>query len=239
MRKSLLSTLLFASCICASAQMHYKIQTACNPEDVKTYDTQRLRKSFMMEKVMVPDQIYLTYSMYDRLIFGGAMPVNTVLKLDTIAPLKAPYFLFERELGIINTGKGIGYVTVDGKKYELHFKDALYVGRGNKDITFASKDPSNPAKFYINSATAHKEYPTQMIVCNDEARAKKLGCLNSNSFHAGSKEESNDRVINQLIVYNVLSDTKKGGKGGPCQLKMGLRELARGSVWNTMPVPTP
>ena len=128
-------------------------------------------------------------------------------------------------------------MTVDGKKYELEFKDALYIGRGSKEITFASKDAANPAKLYLNSTTAHKEYPTQMIVCNDAARAKKLKCLNSNSFRAGKMEESNDRVINQLIVNNVLSE-KNGGKGGPCQLQMGLTELAPGSVWNTMPAHT-
>ncbi len=183
---------------------------------------------------MEANKIHFTYSMYDRVVYGGAMPVGSVLKLEPIDPLKAEYFCYNRELGIINTSKGIGIVTVDGKEYELHFKDALYVGRGAKDVTFASKDASNPAKFYLNSTTAHKAYPTQMIVCNDAARAKKLKCLNSNSFHAGKMEESNDRVINQLIVNNVLSE-KNGGKGGPCQLQMGLTELAPGSVWNTMP----
>lgn len=237
MKKLFLSVALIASAVSINAQTDYKIQTACNPQDVKTYDTQRLRDAFTMDKVMEADKIHFTYSMYDRVVYGGAMPVATTLKLETIDPLKAPYFCFNRELGIINTGKGTGIVTVDGKKYELEFKDALYVGRGSKEITFASKDGSNPAKFYLNSTTAHKEYPTQMIVCNNPARAKKLKCLNSNSFHAGKMEESNDRVINQLIVNNVLSE-KNGGKGGPCQLQMGLTELAPGSVWNTMPAHT-
>lgn len=239
MNKSIISAALLTSAVAASAQTatSYTIQTACNPQDVKHYDTQRLRDAFIMEKVMEADHINLTYSMYDRVIYGGVMPVSKSLKLETIDPLKAPYFLYNRELGIINTSKGIGVVTVDGKKYELQFKDALYVGRGTQEVLFESKDASNPAKFYINSTTAHKEYPTQMIVCNDAARAKKLKCLNSNSFHAGKMEESNDRVINQLIVNNVLSE-KNGGKGGPCQLQMGLTELAPGSVWNTMPAHT-
>lgn len=239
MNKSIISAALLTSAMAASAQTNtsYTIQTACNPQDVKHYDTQRLRDAFIMEKVMEADHINLTYSMYDRVVYGGVMPVSKSLKLETIDPLKAPYFLYNRELGIINTSKGIGVVTVDGKKYELQFKDALYVGRGTQEVIFESKDASNPAKFYINSTTAHKEYPTQMIVCNDAARAKKLKCLNSNSFHAGKMEESNDRVINQLIVNNVLSE-KNGGKGGPCQLQMGLTELAPGSVWNTMPAHT-
>lgn len=237
MRKTIFLVALLLAAAGASAQVSYKMQTACNPKDVKTYDTQRIRDEFVMENVMEADCINLTYSMYDRFIYGGAMPVSKVLKLETIDPLKAPYFLYGRELGVINTSQSTGIVTVDGQKYELGFKDALYIGKGNKEVTFASKDSSNPAKFYLNSATAHKEYPTQMIVCNDAARAKKLKCLNSNSFHAGKMEESNDRVINQLIVNNVLSE-KNGGKGGPCQLQMGLTELAPGSVWNTMPAHT-
>lgn len=238
MKKNIVSAALLLAAMSGNAQTSYKVQTACNPKDVKQYDTQRIREEFVMETVMEADRINLTYSMYDRLVYGGAMPVTKELKLETIDPLKAPYFLFNRELGIINTSKSTGLVTVDGKTYELEFKDALYVGRGSKEVSFASKDPQNPAKFYLNSATAHKEYPTQMIVCNNPERAKKLKCLNSNSFHAGTMEESNDRVINQLIVYNVLSDKKQGGKGGPCQLQMGLTELAPGSVWNTMPAHT-
>ena len=102
----------------ATAQVNYQMQVACNPQDVKTYDTERLRSSFMMDKVMVADEINLTYSMYDRFIFGGAVPVQKELVLETIDPLKAQYFLERRELGVINIG-GDGIVTVDGKEYEL------------------------------------------------------------------------------------------------------------------------
>ena len=211
--------------VSAGAQTSWTIQRACHPDDVKNYDTQRLRDSFIMEKVMAPGKILLTYSMYDRLIFGGAMPVGKALKLESIDALKAPYFLFSRELGIINVG-GDGIVTVDGQSYELHFKDALYVGRGHKDVTFQSKNAAKPAKFYLNSATAHKEYKTQLITIDGRD-----GSLKANSFPAGKMEESNDRVINQLIVNNVLEE-------GPCQLQMGLTELKPGSVWNTMPAHT-
>ena len=161
--KDLATAIVFGTMgVTASAQINYQIQTACHPQDVKTYDTNRLRSSFLMEKVMSADEINLTYSMYDRFIYGGAMPVNKTLVLETIDPLKASYFLERRELGVINIG-GDGIVTVDGKEYELHFKEALYVGRGNKQVTFKSKDSSNPAKFYLNSATAHHAYKTQQI----------------------------------------------------------------------------
>ena len=126
---------------------------------------------------------------------------------------------------MINVG-GEGVVTVDGKEYTLRFKEALYVGRGNQKVTFKSKDVSNPAKFYLNSATAHKAYKTQLITIDG-----RKGSLKANSFAAGKMEDSNDRVINQLIVNNVLEE-------GPCQLQMGLTELKPGSVWNTMPAHT-
>lgn len=216
---------LLLSAAAASAQVSWTMQTACNPQDVKNYDTEKLRSNFLMEKVMAVDEINLTYSMYDRFIFGGAMPVGKVLTLDTFDALKSEYFLERRELGIINVG-GEGTVTVDGKKYVLGFKEALYVGRGHKEVTFASKSAAKPAKFYLNSATAHKEYKTQLITIDG-----RKGSLKANSFAAGKMEDSNDRVINQLIVNNVLEE-------GPCQLQMGLTELKPGSVWNTMPAHT-
>ena len=121
----------------ASAQTNYAIQRACHPDDVKEYNTDQLRSRFMMEKVMEENVFNLTYSMYDRLVFGGVIPVGKTMKLETIDPLKSTYFLERRELGVINTG-GPGVVTVDGKEYELNFKDALYVGRGKKEVTFRS-----------------------------------------------------------------------------------------------------
>ncbi|MBO6166981.1 MAG: 5-dehydro-4-deoxy-D-glucuronate isomerase [Kiritimatiellae bacterium] len=215
--------------ILLAAAMNYSIQTACHPADVKHYDTSTIRERFVMEKVMVPDEINLTYTMYDRLVYGGAMPVNETLKLETIDPLKAEYFLERRELGVINTG-GTGIVNVDGKDYELEFKEALYVGCGKKSVTFRSADAAKPAKFYINSAPAYKEYVTQRIT-SDQA-CEKPGYTKGNYIKAGSMAESNDRVINQLIVWPVLS---KVAGGGCNQLQMGLTELMPGSVWNTMP----
>ncbi len=225
MKKTLMALAALAIAFGASAQTSYTIMRAVHPEDFKNYDTSRLRSHFMMPTVMEQDKINLTYSMYDRLIFGGVVPVEKTMALETIDPLKADYFLERRELGVINIG-GPGVVTVDGKAYELNFKDALYVGRGNKEVTFASRDAANPAKFYINSTPAHKAYKTQLVTIDG-----RKGSIKANSFAAGKMEESNDRVINQLIVSNVLEE-------GPCQLQMGLTELKPGSVWNTMPAHT-
>lgn len=212
-----------------AAAINYTIQTACHPEDVKHYDTTTLRERFTMQKVMAPDEINLTYTMYDRLIYGGAMPVEETLTLETIDPLKAEHFLDRRELGVINVG-GTGVVTVDGEDYELEFKEALYVGCGKKDVKFRSLDKGNPAKFYLNSAPAYKEFVTQRIT--SDQNCTKPGYTIGKYIKAGSMEESNDRVINQLIIWPVLG---KVAGGGCNQLQMGLTELKPGSVWNTMP----
>lgn len=205
------------------------VQTATHPDDFKTFDTERIRSRFVMEKVMAPDEINLTYTLYDRLVYGGAMPVAQELTLEPFPELRAERFLDRRELGVINVG-GPGVVTVDGTAYALAFKEALYVGRGKRSVAFKSLDAQNPAKFYLNSAPAHRDYVTQRIT-SDQA-CTKPGYTIGNFIKAGTREESNDRVINQLIVAPVLA---KVPGGGCCQLQMGLTELKPGSVWNTMP----
>ena len=205
------------------------VQTATHPDDFKTFDTERIRSRFVMEKVMAADEINLTYTLYDRLVYGGAMPVTKELALEPFPELRAERFLDRRELGVINVG-GPGVVTVDGEAFALDFKEALYVGRGKKSVVFKSLDAKRPAKFYLNSAPAHKEYVTQRIT--SDPACTKPGYTIGNCIKAGKMEESNDRVINQLIVAPVL---EKVAGGGCCQLQMGLTELKPGSVWNTMP----
>lgn len=231
-KRMIISALLMSVALTASAQLNYTVQTACHPLDVKHYDTERLRSAFVMEKVMAPDEINLTYTLYDRLIYGGVMPVTKTLVLETFHELKAEHFLDRRELGVINIA-GDGIVTVDGKEYLLKFKEALYVGCGKKEVTFRSVDSANPAKFYINSAPAYKEYVTQLITTDQKADPKKYAIAISD--HYGKMEDSNDRIVNQLIVWPVLCRVKGGGTN---QLQMGLTELMPGSVWNTMPAHT-
>lgn len=216
-------TLLLATTV------NYTVQPASHPDDAKTYDTAKIRDRFVMEKVMAPDEINVTYTMYDRLIYGGVMPVEKELTLESFKELKSDCFLERRELGVINIG-GTGVVTVDGREYELCFKEALYVGCGRKLVRFRSLDRANPAKFYINSAPAYREYVTQRITADQKCR--KPGYTIGNFIKAGSLKESNARCINQLIVFPVLS---KVAGGGCCQLQVGLTELQEGSVWNTMP----
>jgi 4-deoxy-L-threo-5-hexosulose-uronate ketol-isomerase len=193
---------------------NYEIRYAAHPEDAKHYDTSRIRRDFLIEKVFSADEVNMVYSMYDRMIVGGAMPVNEVLPLETIDPLKAPYFLTRRELGIFNVG-GPGVVKVGDTAFDLEYKEALYLGAGNREVTFESKDAANPAKFYFNSTTAHCTYPD-----------KKVTQENAIVAAMGSLEGSNDRRINKMLVNQVLPT---------CQLQMGMTELMTGSVWNTMP----
>ncbi|MQY80277.1 MAG: 5-dehydro-4-deoxy-D-glucuronate isomerase [Bacteroidetes bacterium] len=193
--------------------VNYEIRYATHPEDARNYDTERVRKEYLVQSIMVPDNINMVYSLYDRYIVGGAVPVSD-LKLETIEPLKAEYFLERRELGIINVG-GKGHVKVDGQEFELEYKEALYVGRGNRIVIFKSADDKQPAHFYFNSAPAHKEYPVKKVTLKD-AEVVELGTL----------ESSNARKINKLLVNSVVET---------CQLQMGMTELKPGSVWNTMP----
>ncbi|MCC4212798.1 5-dehydro-4-deoxy-D-glucuronate isomerase [Leeuwenhoekiella parthenopeia] len=188
---------------------------AHHPEDVKRYTTQELREHFLIPSIFVKDEINLTYTMYDRYIAGGAFPVSKALKLEPIDDLKAQHFLDRRELGVINVG-GKGKVTVDGKVYELGNKEALYVGKGVKEVIFEATEEQ--PYFYINSAPAHHAYPTKKVT-KKEAEIVELG----------DTKYSNKRVINKLLVNSVV-DT--------CQLQMGMTELAAGNVWNTMPAHT-
>ncbi|AOC96309.1 4-deoxy-L-threo-5-hexosulose-uronate ketol-isomerase [Flavobacterium anhuiense] len=192
----------------------YSSRYASSPEAVKKYDTQQLREEFLIDDLMQEDEVVLVYSHYDRYIAGSAVPVKGDLVLETIDPLKAPYFLERRELGIINVG-GSGSVVVEGTTYELGFKDALYIGAGNKEVVFKSDDKNNPAKFYLNSAPAHTSYPT-----------KKVSLAEANKLQLGTMETANHRTVNQMIIGSVVTT---------CQLQMGMTELKPGSVWNTMP----
>ena len=193
---------------------NYEIRYAAHPEDAKHYDTARIRRDFLIERVFAADEVNMVYSMYDRMIVGGAMPVGESLLLEAIDPLKAPYFLTRRELGIFNVG-GEGVVRAGDKTYELGYKEALYLGAGDREVRFESKDAAKPAKFYFNSCTAHCTYPDKKVTKADAVVA-----------HMGSLEGSNDRNINKMIVNQVLPT---------CQLQMGMTELLPGSVWNTMP----
>jgi 4-deoxy-L-threo-5-hexosulose-uronate ketol-isomerase len=197
--------------------MKIELRYASHPSDAVSYDTKRLRKEFLVEDVFIPDEISLIYSLYDRYMVGGAMPVDTDLKLETAEELKSEQFLDRRELGMINVG-GDAVIEASGELFKLGYKEALYLGKGTKDVIFRSADRKKPAKLYINSAPAHHSFPSRKVSVSDAIISE-----------MGSSETSNKRTINKMIVNGVV-DT--------CQLQMGMTELKPGSVWNTMPVHT-
>ena len=197
------------------------IRYSTNPNDVKRYTTEELRKEFLIQNLYEPDQVKATYSHVDRMVVLGIMPVTKEASIDqgidVWANFGTNFFLERREAGVFNLG-GTGAIVVDGVKYSLGFQDCLYITMGAKKVIFSSENAEDPARFYLVSAPAHRSYKTTFLSMAD---ANKRPC--------GAPETANARVINQFIHPDVL-DT--------CQLSMGLTQLSPGSVWNTMPAHT-
>lgn len=193
------------------------VRNPISPTEAKSFDTEQLRKAFLIEDLFIPGEVSMTYSHFDRIISGGAVPTDKALELSGGKEIGAASFLERRELGIINIGPA-GAVTIDGTKYTMDTRDGLYVGMGAAEIKMESADRNNPAKFYLVSAPAHKSYPT-----------KKVSLSDARQVHLGDRSESNVRTIYQYIHPDVLES---------CQLLMGMTLLAEENVWNTMPAHT-
>lgn len=189
----------------------YTSRFAIDPAAAAAMGTDELRHNFHLGNLFEPGRISLTYTHYDRMVVGGAVPVRQPLTLEAIKPVGTQSFLERRELVAVNIG-GEGTVTVSGEAHRLNTRDMLYVGLG-EEVVFASHDPENPAKFYLLSAPAHRKCPTRSITLD---KAKRLDL--------GSPETSNERSIFQ---FTTTIET--------CQLVVGMTQLAKGSVWNTMP----
>jgi len=197
--------------------MKLDVRYANHPEDAKGYSTEEQRKHFLVEQIFSPDEVLMTYSHQDRVVFGGAMPVSKKLRLEAGKELGTAFFLERRELGLINIG-GPGRVLLDGTSFDLLKGDGMYVGLGTQEVAFESASASDPAKFYLVSSPAHTTYPTIKIELA-KANPRKLGSL----------ESSNERTIYQYVHPAVCRS---------CQLVMGMTILEKGSVWNTMPCHT-
>jgi 4-deoxy-L-threo-5-hexosulose-uronate ketol-isomerase len=189
------------------------IRHSVHPLAYKTFTTSELRDNFLIEEIFIDNAITCTYLFYDRFIVGGAKPVNKSLTLECTEILKADFFLQRREIGIINVGD-TGTVSVDGEKFSLKNKEALYIGKGVKKVVFEQGSSGTPL-YYYNSAPAHHTYPTRKITLEE-----------AETVETGSVENSNQRTIRKLLVNSILET---------CQLQMGLTELKTGSIWNTMP----
>jgi 4-deoxy-L-threo-5-hexosulose-uronate ketol-isomerase len=191
-----------------------KVLQSVHPEDFKTYQTEKIRERFLMDKLVQPNQINLVYTHYDRMVIGAANPTTEKIALPNYPNLRAEYFLERREIGIINVA-GDGEVTADGQTYAVNKLDCLYIGKGVKEVSFSNKDAAQPAVFYILSAPAHATYPTTRMGHSEAAKV-----------NAGTTSMANVRVINKYIHAEGIQS---------CQLVMGLTILSEGSVWNTMP----
>lgn len=173
-----------------------------------------LRRQFLVSGLFQPGAIALHAWECDRTVLGAAVPLDAPLALPATPELRSTYFLERRELGIINLG-GPGAVTVDGTEYPLAPCDALYVGRGSREVTFRSAAAASPARFYLLSYPAHAAYPTKRIAVADVA-----------PLHLGTPAGANVRHLYKLIHPGTVAT---------CQLVMGFTRLESGSIWNTMP----
>ncbi len=194
--------------------MTIDIRQASHPESVRGYDTAALRRQFLVQDLFRPGRVSLTYSHYERFVIGGVLPAEAPLALPSPKPLGTTSFLERRELGIFNIG-GPGRVTVGAESYRLALREALYAGMGAGEVSFASEDAANPARFYLLSTPAHVTYETRLVSL---ALAKTMSL--------GEQATGNRRNIYQMIHPAVCRT---------CQLVMGMTQLEEGNLWNTMP----
>lgn len=191
-----------------------QIRFQSSPKEVSGMTTAELRENFLVPELMKADTLTLVYSHYDRVIIGGVQPLHRSVPLHNEAELRADYFLERRELGIINVG-GAGVVTADGVTYELHKLDTVYLGKGTKEVSFASASAADPANFFLMSTTAHHPYPNRKMAKEEAA-----------PVNLGEKATANERTIYKYIHQDGIQS---------CQLVMGLTVLKEGSVWNSVP----
>lgn len=191
------------------------IRYSVGPDELKTLSTDELRKKYLIEEIFVDNGLTVTYCNDDRIMVLGAKPLDAKVEINISDEIGSDFFLQNREMAVINIG-GEGTIILDGVEHEMVQYDGMYIGKGTKEIAFTSEDKENPAKFYMNSASAHKEYPTVKVAFKD-----------ANPTKMGSDKEMNKRTIYKYVDPSVCES---------CQLLMGMTVLEEGSGWNTMPV---
>lgn len=179
--------------------------------------TDELRAQFLVTDLFTLGALTLRPVDLDRVILGGAVPTDAPLRLPAIDYVCAEYFCERREIGVLNTGAA-GTVTVDGTTYPLAAHEVLYVGRGSREVTFASEVATAPARFYLVSYPAHAAHPTTRVAVAD-----------ADVLELGTAVSANARLVRRYI---------HAGGARSAQLVMGVTTLAAGSVWNTMPCHT-
>ncbi len=187
---------------------------AISPAEAKDFDTLRLRDSFLIDDLFVEGEVRMTYLDLDRLVIGGAMPLETPLELPGGESVGTASFLERRELGIFLIS-GRGSVEADNQRHDLEPTDCLYLPMGSANVRFSSADPADPAQFYLVSAAAHHRYEAKKITAEEAIR-----------LDLGAQPDANRRILRQYIHPETCSS---------CQLVMGMTAILEGSVWNTMP----
>jgi len=192
------------------------MKTVSIPDAVrfKSLQTGDIRENYLLDSLMQPGTVQLAYVDMERTVLGGVVPLGDSLSLPNPKLLRATSFTERREVGIMNVG-GSGVVVVDDKRYDMSYRDALYVGRGEHTVSFESTDQQNPACFYLVSYPAHASFPVRHARVSD-----------AEPLRLGSAEESNKRTIYKYIFNGGIES---------CQLVLGFTEMHPGSVWNTMP----
>ena len=194
--------------------MSMPVREAIGPNEIHRFDTAELRDRFLFTGLFSPGEITLTYCHLDRTIIGGAMPAGSALKLETEKQVGTSSFLERREMGAFNIG-GPGVISLDGTDYDLGSSDCLYIPMGTSEVRFSSKEPQNPAKYYLVSVPAHARHEARLITIDD-----------ANRLDLGSQVDSNKRILRQYIHPDICES---------CQLVLGMTIIEEGNVWNTMP----
>ena len=183
------------------------------PAATNTLSTDELRDTFLIGGLFQPGAVVAHYTDLDRMITGAACPAGAPLGLPADRELGTSFFLERREIGILNLGAP-GVIAVGAARYDLGTLDCLYVGRGEKDVTFEN-GPAGQAQFYFVSTPAHAKHPTAVIRRADVK-----------TDPIGDPTKANRRRINKLIYLDGVKS---------CQLVLGFTEFEPGSIWNTMP----
>lgn len=184
-----------------------------SPEATNTLSTDELRSRFLVSGLFERGAVTAHYTDLDRMIVGAALPAAEPLSLPQARETGTAFFLERREIGILNLGAA-GRVRAGGAIHELGTLDCLYIGLGERDVSFENVS-GGQAEFFFISTPAHAKHPTA-VVRRADVRTDPIG----------DPAKANRRRINKLIHPGGVKS---------CQLVMGFTEFEPGSVWNTMP----
>ena len=189
------------------------IRHATHPDELARMSDEEIRARFVLSDLFEAGQLKVVYSHEDRMVLGGAVPEpGTSLQLENYPDLRAEYFCQRRELAVTALS-GTGTVVVDGARFTLSHMDALYIGRGARDISFEAEVAGT--RLFLSSAVSHTDYPTTLIPAADALTTE-----------TGDQETANRRIVRKHIHEDGVQSS---------QLVLGITAPKSGNVWNSMP----